>query len=93
MKKFIDDFSVLAIEQGLIEKLRTLFSPQSVYGLTNVNISHLVGEREEVVVERDQCTEKLSTLEAGLSELKQLGSHHSLALGKVQCTIILPKTF
>ena len=76
MKKFIDDISVLAIEQCLLTKLPSLFGPDVVYEFTDDEISEIAGEKESAVAERAQLTEKLLVLQSGLNDLKRLDKYH-----------------
>lgn len=51
--------------------------------LTKDEVAQLAGESEEAIVERAQFKEKLSALEVGLQDLRNLETHHTLAaLGK-----------
>lgn len=47
--------------------------------LTKDEIAQLAGESEEAIVERAQVKEKLSALEVGLQDLRNLETHHTLA--------------
>lgn len=82
MKKFIDDISVLAVENCLVQKLPSLFTPQRVYDLIDDDISRLATESEQTRSERARYTEEVSALETALSDLRRLDKHRSVILGK-----------
>ena len=70
MKKVIDDFSVLAVEACLIQKLPTLFCPEDVLDIDDAMVAALAAEDQEASAERAQCNEKLKVLEDGLKVLQ-----------------------
>ena len=72
MKKFVDDFSVLAIEQCVMRKLSSVFPPDIVGGMTDEQIAALASESPDVSSKRIKLAEKLKTLEAGRDELESL---------------------
>jgi hypothetical protein len=78
LKKFIDDFSVLAVEACVVEELPTLFCPAKVLDIGDEMLAKLAAEDEESSIERDQCIVKLKVLENGLRELKDVQEHPSL---------------
>jgi hypothetical protein len=72
LKKFIDDFSVLAVEACLVGNLPNLFCPEKVLDIDDVMVAKLAAEDEESSAERGRCSEKLRVLEIGLRELKNV---------------------
>ncbi|KAF2676183.1 interferon-induced GTP-binding protein Mx [Lentithecium fluviatile CBS 122367] len=72
LKKVIDDFSVLAVEACLIQKLPTLFCPEDVLDINDATVAALASEDEEASAERAQCNEKLKVLEDGLKVLQDV---------------------
>lgn len=78
LKTFVDDVAVLAIEQCLVKKLPSLFSPDVVFGMDDEAIHRLVAESEEAGAERSRNAEKLGILEAGLRDLRRLDKHRTV---------------
>ena len=79
MKRFVDDYGVLAIEKILIETLPTLFIPQMVNNLTEDEIARLAGENQDITSRRSRCVEELNILQAGIRDLRKLDGHwHSI---------------
>ncbi|KAI0021407.1 P-loop containing nucleoside triphosphate hydrolase protein [Xylariomycetidae sp. FL0641] len=72
LKRFIDDFSVLAVEHILIQQLPSLLSPDGIWELTDGQVHRIAGESTAAMAERQRATEKLKVLENGLAELKRL---------------------
>jgi len=87
LKKFVDDFSVLGIEQCLIQRMHSLFSPEVVQGMTAKEIASIAAESPAVDAERRQCAERLAVLEAGLRDLKILDKHRPSIGGKSSVTL------
>lgn len=63
---------MLAFEACLIEQLPALFCPEDVLDMDDEVVANLAAEEEDMVVERNRCSEKLRVLENGLKELKNL---------------------
>jgi GTPase SAR1 family protein len=74
-KTLVDDFSVLAIEACLLEKLPEIFSPTVVSKLTDSVVEDIAGETEESKAERAAFLKKLQVLEETLSVLHRLDRH------------------
>lgn len=72
MNRFIDDVSVLAVEDCLIGKVSGLFRSSKVLEMSPDDISRLVGETAESSVERKRLVEKRKILDTGLRGLKGL---------------------
>jgi hypothetical protein len=72
VSRFIDDVSILAIEDCLISKLSTLFRSKNVLDMSAQDISRLAGETPESSLERKRLEEKRRILETGLQGLKSL---------------------
>jgi hypothetical protein len=70
--RFIDNVSILAIEDCLISKLPTLFRSRNVLKMSEQEISRLAGETPESSLERKRLEAKRGILETGLQRLKSL---------------------
>ncbi|KAL5115144.1 hypothetical protein ACEQ8H_006980 [Pleosporales sp. CAS-2024a] len=72
MKNIIDDFSVLAIEACLIQKLDTLFTAEDVVDLDDAKLAFLAAEDGEASAEREASAEKLRILQEGFGALQSM---------------------
>jgi hypothetical protein len=72
VSRFIDDVSILAIEDCLVSKLPTLFRSSNVLEMSDEDISRLAGETRESSLERKRLEAKRGILETGLQGLKSL---------------------
>lgn len=79
VSRFIDDVSVLAIEDCLIGKLSTLFRSKNVVEMSGEDISRLAGETQESSLERNRLEVKHQILEKGLRGLKSLRKSRNVA--------------
>lgn len=79
LSRFVDDLSVLAIEDCLIGKVSELFRSNKVLNMSPEDISRLAGETTESFVERQRLVEKHKTLDAGLRGLKSLKTQRQFA--------------
>jgi hypothetical protein len=70
LKKFIDNFSVLAVKARIIESLLTLFCAENVIDIEDEIVAILAAEDQELLVERERCCETLKVLQNRLMELE-----------------------
>ncbi|SCO40148.1 related to Mx2 protein (GTPase protein) [Fusarium fujikuroi] len=90
VNRFIDDVSVLAIEDCLISKLPLLFTSSSVAEMSDEMLYLLAGENEEISAERKRLELKQGILEKGLQDLKSLYKHSTVA-GRREYHGLLPE--
>lgn len=79
VNRFIDDMSILAIEDCLISKLPSLFKSGTVLAMSEEDISRLAGETSGSSLERKRLDAKHRILESGLQGLKSLRKRRNLA--------------
>ncbi|EJP63376.1 uncharacterized protein BBA_07770 [Beauveria bassiana ARSEF 2860] len=79
-KKFIDDISLLAVEQCLISRLPALFPSETILDLRDDEIAHIATESHAMMLQRIRYNEKLAALEGAKDDLKQLDIHRTLDL-------------
>ncbi|KAJ0107643.1 P-loop containing nucleoside triphosphate hydrolase protein [Diaporthe amygdali] len=78
VSRFIDDVSILAIEDCLISKLSTLFRSSNILKMSDQEVSHLAGETQESSLERRRLEEKRNILKTGLQSLKSLNKRRNI---------------
>ncbi|CAK7237378.1 hypothetical protein SCUCBS95973_009938 [Sporothrix curviconia] len=76
LKTFIDNVSVLVVEQCLVSKLPSLFTPNTIYTISDKDIGRLAGEKPYSVAERQRLAEKKTCLQKCEVELRRLDKHH-----------------
>ncbi|KAG9249425.1 uncharacterized protein F5Z01DRAFT_641212 [Emericellopsis atlantica] len=62
LEKFIDDVSVLAIENCVMKQLPAILSPNAIFDLSETTVTKLAGESEESTAKRGNLQNKLNTL-------------------------------
>ncbi|KAG5954410.1 hypothetical protein E4U57_004489 [Claviceps arundinis] len=72
MNKFIDDVSVLAVEQCLVSKLPDLLPDEILFDFKDEEIARLAGETESASKQRVLFNQKLAVLEDGRRDLMNL---------------------
>jgi hypothetical protein len=74
-KKFVDDFSTLAVEKCLLEPLSTIFSSRIVECLADDIVGAIAAEDETSKLERGRLALKVDKLQSGLHRLHRLDRH------------------
>lgn len=77
-KTVVDNFSELAIEQCLLQKLPEMFTPEVVFALEEDEIESIAAESEESRMERIRVTEKSRVLDHTLKVLNSLNRHKNI---------------
>ncbi|KAI1869416.1 hypothetical protein JX265_006506 [Neoarthrinium moseri] len=72
LKKFIDDFSVDAVEMCLMKKLPGVFSLEVVSRLDDADILRLASESDSAIEQREELLEKKKVLESALEALHRI---------------------
>ncbi|KAI1855351.1 hypothetical protein JX266_000216 [Neoarthrinium moseri] len=72
LKKFIDDFSVDAVEMCLMKKLPGVFSLEVVSRLDDADILRLASESDSAIEQREELLEKKKVLESALKALHRI---------------------
>ena len=75
LKRAIDDFATLAVENCLISKMPGLFTPETVAGWSDEDIESLAAESQETMDERNVLLVKFDVLSKGLAGLQRLARH------------------
>ena len=84
IKKIIDDVSVLAIEQCLMQALPGLFSSDVACNLDDETVMKIAGESADSIKERSLLEKKLAVLKKGMLELERARNQHSSILGEAE---------
>jgi hypothetical protein len=75
LKRVVDDFSTLAVEQCLVGRLPFLLRPEMIHEMSEEEIFQLASETQDTTNQREKCMERLVVLQAGLHELRSLDKH------------------
>ncbi|KIW99024.1 uncharacterized protein Z519_00687 [Cladophialophora bantiana CBS 173.52] len=75
-KKFVDDFSILAVENCLLDSLAVIFCPGSVALLSDETIKAIAEEDEGSRIERKRLEQRVKTLNSGLRRLHRFDRHN-----------------
>ncbi|KAG6118852.1 hypothetical protein E4U13_008227 [Claviceps humidiphila] len=91
MNKFIDDVSVLAVEQCLVSKLPDLFPDEILFDFKDEEIARLAGETEAASKQRVLFNQKLAVLEDGRRDLMNLAMTGSFDTKEDEDDDVIPK--
>jgi hypothetical protein len=81
-KKFVDDFSNLAVEKCLLEPLAVIFGPQVVDTLADGVVEKIAAEDESSKLERERLLHKRTKLQESLLQLHRLDRHNVTNAGE-----------
>ena len=70
MKVLVDNFSVLAMENCLLQHLPEILSSEVIMGLADLTVEAIAAESDDVQKDRSETLVKLKSLEGGLATLK-----------------------
>lgn len=76
IKKFVDDFSVLAVEKCLLKRLAEIFSPHVVYKLADSTVGLIASEDTRTTDERHRLQVKMARMQRCVSKLHRLDRYH-----------------
>ncbi|KAK2846368.1 hypothetical protein FQN49_005790 [Arthroderma sp. PD_2] len=77
LKTMVDNFSILAVEACLMNRLPGLFSPETACSLNDSDIQRIAAESQRSAEERVRLTEALSVLDTGYQHLSRLNTYPS----------------
>lgn len=75
MKNWVDDVSIHAIEEQLIQKLPPVFDHKMIERLSDSDVAYLTAEKPNAALDRNHNLEKLENLRKALRELESLDRH------------------
>ncbi|KAH8686356.1 P-loop containing nucleoside triphosphate hydrolase protein [Ilyonectria robusta] len=71
LRTFTDNVMILAVENCLISKMSTLFTPMMVLGMDDETLSRLAAESSEIRCERSDLENDIAVLKSGLAICKK----------------------
>jgi hypothetical protein len=89
LDKFIDDFSALAVERCLMQRLPTpsSFNQDKIYDYPPEKIIKLTNEKPETIAARIKLQEEFAILDKGLQELDVFDKQETIFSG----IVLVPK--
>lgn len=75
LKNVVDAFTMYAIEEVLLTRIPSIFTPESVYTLDENTITRVAGESEQSIAERETLTKKLAILKETQKLLHRMDRH------------------
>jgi hypothetical protein len=75
LKNVVDAFTMYAVEECLLSRMSTIFTPESVYTLDDKTITRIAGESEQSIAERESLSKKLTVLKDTQKILHRMDRH------------------